>query len=157
MESLNGAPTAPEDRFKQQVMAYLAASKVAPDRRADLADQVIAALPGGLDGPHLWLAIQRLTDAALARDEGLGAIEDYRLLARARLGAVLAPEGTRPRGTSADTGLPLDSPLSEDDRYSVPRPVRREMRSQALAFWMPNAGRSLKRMLRFGSSLEPKA
>lgn len=156
MEPLIRADAAGPEDLARQVAGYLAASGVPADRRDAIAAGVVASLPDGLDGLSLWQAIQHHVDRALARDEGLAATDDRRLLARARLGYVLGPDGAHLKLPEARPEM--NQPLTEDDRFSVPRPVRREMRQQRLAFWrLASSGRALKRKLRLGSSVKREA
>lgn len=156
MEPLIRADAADPEHLARQVTTYLAASGVPADRRDAIAAGIVAALPEGLEGVHLWQTIHQAVDRALARDESLTASNDRRLLARARLGFVLGPDG-------AHLALPearpdMNQPLTEDDRFSVPRPVRRQMKQQRLAFWrLASSGRALKRKLRLGSSVKRQA
>jgi hypothetical protein len=156
MEPLIRADEAGPEHLTRQVAAYLAASGVPADRRDAVATGVVASLPEGLDGPNLWQAIQYQVDRALARDEGLVAANDRRLLARARLGYVLGPDGAHL--TLPEARPEMNQPLTEDDRFSVPRPVRRQMKQQRLAFWrLATSGRALKRKLRLGASVKREA
>lgn len=155
MEPLNRADADRPERLKAQVSTYLAASGVPERRRDGLAGEIVAEVPGGLDGPHLWQAIQHLVDRALARDEGLIAADDRRLLARGRLSYLLGPDGAHIALPEAKPDAPV--PLAEDDRFSVPRPMRREMKQQRLRFWRLTSLGALRRKLRLGSSLKREA